>query len=79
MDLLNICDMLPVKATFLSWWTCGSPWPERNYTLVKEGEKTRGLKKGNINGGVIYVAGSNHTKRERLPIIPYMETYMRLE
>lgn len=45
MDPLNICDMPPIKATFLSWWTCGSPWPERNYTLVKEGEKTGGVKK----------------------------------
>lgn len=35
--------------------------------------------KRNINGGVINVAGSNHTKGERLLIIPYMETYMRLE
>ena len=76
MDLLNICDMLPIKATVGPWWTCGSPWPERNYTLVKEREKIGRVKK---NGGVIYVAGSNHTKRERLPIIPYMDTYMRLE
>lgn len=45
MDLLNICDMLPIKATFRSWWTCGSPWPERNYNLVKEGEKVGKIKK----------------------------------
>lgn len=62
MDLLNICDMLLIKATFRSWWMCGCPRLERNYTLVKEGEKIGWIKKKNINGGVIYVAGSNHTR-----------------
>lgn len=44
-----------------------------------ERKEKKSEEKKNINGGVIYVAGSNHTKKERLPIIPYMETYMRLE
>ncbi len=79
MDLLNTCDTTAIKSMICSWWTCGCPGPESNYTLVKGGEKIGWIKKIYINGGVIYVAGSNHTKQERLPIIPYMDTYMRLE
>lgn len=43
------------------------------------GVRSSGKKKKNTNDRVIYVAESNHTKREHLPIIPYMETYMRVE
>lgn len=46
MDLLNIGDMLPIKATFsVVVRTCGSPWPERNYTLVKERRKNQKKKR----------------------------------
>lgn len=82
IDLLSICDMLPVKATFLSRWTCGSPvageklhFGERGRENRRDGEE----KKRNINGRVIYAAGYNHSEEDRLPIIPYMETYMGLQ
>lgn len=51
----------------------------RRYILVNEGEKIGRMKNTYINGGEIYVAGWNHERGERLAIIPYMDTYMRLE
>lgn len=53
-----------------------SLWWRKKRENKKEKKKK---KRKNINGGVIYVADSNHTKKDRLPIIPYMDTYMRLE
>lgn len=47
--------------------------------MVNEGEKIGRMKNTYINGGEIYVAGWNHERGERLAIIPYMDTYMRLE
>lgn len=79
MVLLNIRDMLPIKATF-------SVSVDVRLSVAGEklhfGERRRENwtdKKKNINGRVIYVAGSNHTMRGRLPFIPYMETCMRVE
>ena len=45
----------------------------------RENRKDKKKKKKNINARVIYVADSNHTKKGRPSIIPYMETYMRVE
>lgn len=64
MDLLNICDMLPIKATIknsvmVDVWL--PPWPDRNYTLLRRNDKM-GRVRGIITGGVIYVADSNPHK-----------------
>lgn len=79
--------MLAVEPAFLTRrmeWLCVT-W--RGYcSLVKERRERKeniqkkDEKKGeNVNGGVIYVVGSNHSGGGFLPIIPYMDTYMRLE
>lgn len=86
MDVPSIGDMLAVEPAFFTDAPGGvalrGPAEILRFGGRKKGEKNRKKdeKKGeNVNGGVIYVVGSNHAGRGFLPIIPYMDTCMRLE